>query len=164
MRDRRLAFGRGACVAGAVGVFAGAAQRVVAEVGGRFARRQGFAAGAAGDRARVAFDVGEVGEAQRAVAGVLDEDLVVDGLAEFARQGGGREAESPPADDFLQLFDREGGFRRRRFGIGPQGHRSAPRRSAHGRPQRRRRGRRTIVVAHALRVGIAVVKLHLDWF
>src|SRR5439155_10869826 len=28
-----------------------------------------------------------MGEPQRGVAGVLDEDLVVDGLAEFARQG-----------------------------------------------------------------------------
>src|SRR5439155_865078 len=76
----------------------------------RGARRE-RAVGGARDRARVAVAVVEAGVAQRRVAGVLDDDLVVHHLADFAGQGRGRVA-AVRARDFLQLLDREGGLRR----------------------------------------------------
>src|SRR5207302_4219344 len=115
VRDRRaLACGRRGGGGGGVAVGARRlvrrAQHVVAGVGGRGARRE-RAVGGARDRARVAVAVVEAGVAQRRVAGVLVDDLVVHHLADFAGQGRGREA-AVRARDFLQLLDREGGLRR----------------------------------------------------
>src|SRR3954454_24336923 len=64
-------------------------------------------AGDAGDRARIADGVGEVGERQRRVARVRDDHLVEHALPDGAGEGFGRER----AAERLELFDREPGFR-----------------------------------------------------
>ena len=109
-RDRDLVggFGARAFVAfdrGFVAVGAHCGERVGAGEGGFGARRE--FAGAAGDQ--FAVGVGERAEFERDVAGVLDDDVVFDGLADF---GAGDFAFRVGADaaDALELFDREGRF------------------------------------------------------
>ena len=107
-RDFVGGLGAGAFVAfdrGFVGVGADRAEHVGAGEGLFFADGE-FGGPGRGDG--FAVGVFEGGEFERHVAGVLDDDLVFDGLTQFAGLGGG--AVAAFAFDPLELFDREARF------------------------------------------------------